>query len=108
MTEITLEGNNIKILETNFEDKCIEVVDLDTNILYTGTDGFDVTRERETPIKIKLYHYTAKHMEKGYIEKKTIKKALEKIYEDNDYSLYMNMEENVNVIYNILKEEGLF
>lgn len=56
---ITLKGGNIKIIKMEHDKRCIEVVDLDNNILYTGTDRFDVIRGRGTPIKVRLYHYTA-------------------------------------------------
>ena len=61
---ITLEGNNIEILKMDYDKGCIEVVDLDNNVLFNGTDIFDVIREREKPIKVKLYHYTAKPVDK--------------------------------------------
>lgn len=62
---ITLEGDNIKILKMDCNKRCIEVVDFNNNILYKGTYRFDVIRERGTPIKIKLYHYTAKPVEEA-------------------------------------------
>lgn len=61
---ITLIGNNIKILRVDYDKWCIEVVDLDNNMLFHGTHVFDVIREREKPIKVVLYHYTAKPVDK--------------------------------------------
>lgn len=61
---ITLEGNNLKILSVDYDKWCIEVVDLDSNMMFNGTYAFDVIREREKPIKVVLYHYTAKPVDK--------------------------------------------
>lgn len=61
---ITLEGSNIKILRVDYDKWCIEVVDLDTNMLFNGTYAFDVIRECEKPTKVVLYHYTAKPVDK--------------------------------------------
>lgn len=61
---ITLEGSNIKILRVDYDKRCIEVVDLDSNVLFIGTYAFDVVREYEKPIKVVLYYYTAKPVDK--------------------------------------------
>lgn len=65
---ITLEGNNIEILRVDYDKRYIEVVDLDSNILFNGTDVFDVIRERGKPIKVVLYYYTAKPVDKSIEE----------------------------------------
>ena len=55
---ITLEGN-IQILKLGYTTGRIEVVDLDTDILYVG-DISEVIYEHDKPLKVKLYHYTTK------------------------------------------------
>lgn len=108
---ITIEGSSVRIIDMNPEKECIEVVENGT--LFKGKE-FEVTCENSIEhgyihgktIKVVLYDYTIEKLEKGYIEKKTIKKALNKIYEDND-GLYMDMDENVDVIYSELENEGL-
>ena len=96
----------------NPEKGCIEVVE--NGALFKGK-VFEVTCENSAEhgyivgktTKVVLYEYSVEKLEKGYIEKKIIKKALDKIYEDND-GLYMDMDENVDVIYSELEKEGLF
>lgn len=80
---IILEGNNIEILKMDYDKGCIEVLDVDNNILYIGTDIFDVIREREKPIQVKLYHYTVemtgnKHMEDVLVENEWLKKSIKR------------------------------
>ena len=108
---ITIEGSSVRIIEMN-EDG-IEVVE--NEVLFKGK-AFEVTCENDVRYggivlakhtKVVLYDYTVEKMEKGYVEKKIIKRALDKIYEDND-GLYMDMDENVDVIYSELEKEGLF
>lgn len=109
---ITIEGSSVRIIDMNPEKECIEVVE--NGALFKGK-VFEVTCENNIEhgyvhgktTKVVLYNYTVEKLEKGYIEKKTIKKALDKIYEDND-GLYMDMDENVDVIYSELEKEGLF
>lgn len=109
---ITIESSSVRIIEMN-EDS-IEVVE--NEVLFKGK-AFEVTCENDIRYdgivlakhtKVVLYDYTVEKLEKGYIEKKTIKKALDKIYGDNDDMLYMDMDENVDVIYSELEKEGLF
>lgn len=107
---ITIEGSSVRIIDMNPEKGCIEVVE--NGALFKGK-VCEVTCENKhgyvhgKSTKVVLYNYTVEKLEKGYIEKKTIKKALDKIYEDND-GLYMDMDENVDVIYSELEKEGLF
>lgn len=111
---ITLEGN-LNIVEMNAEKEYIEVIDGETLFkgkLYEcscetecGDYGYVIKRHQ----KIVLYDYTAEKLKNGYIEKKTIKKALEKIYKDNSYVLCddMDIDENVDVIYDELRKKDL-
>ena len=108
---ITIESSSVRIIEMN-EDS-IEVVE--NGVLFKGK-AFEVTCENDIMYggivlakhtKVVLYDYTVEKMEKGYVEKKIIRKALDKIYEDND-GLYIDMDENVDVIYSELEKEGLF
>lgn len=107
---ITIEGSSIRIIDMNPEKGCIEVVE--NGALFKGK-VFEVTCENQhgyihgKTTKVVLYDYSVEKLERGYIEKKTIKKALDKIYEDND-GLYMDMDENVDVIYSELEKERLF
>ena len=109
---IILEGNDLKILEFNTEKKYLEVVDGDT--LFKG-EIYEMTCENEFEYgyrttkhqKIVMYKYTAEPLEKGYIAKKKIKQAIENIYINNDDMLYLDMDENVDVIYDELEKEGL-
>lgn len=93
---ITLEGNNIKILKMEHDKRCIEVVDLDNNILYNGTDRFDVIRECGTPIKVKLYHYTAKPVEKALKQDELVDNLIQ--YGDS----WKKIEDNVIEFYAIM------
>lgn len=94
----------------NYKKGHIEVVE--NGALFKGK-VFEVTCENQhghihgKTTKVVLYEYSVEKLKKGYIEKKIIKKALDKIYEDND-GLYMDMDENVDVIYSELEKEGLF
>ena len=109
---ITIEGSSVRIIDMNPKKGCIEVVE--NGALFKGK-VFEVTCENSTEYgyigrkttKVVLYEYSVEKLEKGYIEKKIIKKALDKIYEDND-GLYIDMDENVDVIYSELEKEGLF
>lgn len=109
---ITIEGNDITIIEMNPEKSYIEVVDGET--LFRGR-LVEATCENYSDFglisakysKIILKDYTAERLKKGYYEKKLIKKALNKIIEDNDM-LYMDMDENVDVIYDKLESKGCF
>ena len=94
---ITLEGNNLKILSVDYDKWCIEVVDLDSNILFNGTYAFDVIREREKPIKVVLYYYTAKPVDKPIEEvvkeNEQLKKEIENVKDintrcSNEYSYF--------------------
>lgn len=108
---ITIESSSAKIIEMN-DDGSIEVVD--KGVMFKGK-AFEITCENstrygvivESTTKIVLYDYTVEELEKGYVEKKIIKRALNKIYEDND-DMYIDMDENVDVIYSELEKEGLF
>lgn len=108
---ITIESSSVKIIEIN--DDSIEVVE--NGVLFKGK-VFEVTCENDVKYggivlakhtKVVLHEYTVEKLEKGYVEKKIIKRTLNKIYEDND-DLYMDMDENVDVIYSELEKEGLF
>lgn len=108
---ITIESSSVKIIEMN-DDEGIEVVE--NGILFKAK-AFEVTCENNVEhgyihgktTKVVLYDYSVKKLEKGYVEKKIIKRALNKIYEDND-DMYIDMDENVDVIYSELEKEGLF
>jgi len=108
---ITIESSSVRIIEMN-EDG-IEFVE---NGVVFKSKVFEFTCENDVryrgviakkTMKIVLYDYSVKKLEKGYVEKKIIKRALDKIYEDNG-GLYMDMGENVDVIYSELEKEGLF
>lgn len=109
---ITIESGSAKIIEM-YDEGSIEVID--NGVLFKGK-AYEVTCENSMDygggiigknIKVVLYDYTVEKLEKGYVEKKIIKRALDKIYEDND-DLYIDMDENVDVIYSELEKEGLF
>lgn len=110
---ITIESGSAKIIEM-YDEGSIEVID--NGVLFKGK-AYEVTCENSMNygggiigknIKVVLYDYTVEKLEKGYVEKKIIKRALDKIYEENDDMLYMDMDENVNMIYSELEKEGLF
>ena len=96
----------------NSEKGRIEFVE--NGLLFRG-EIIEVTRENTVEhgyihgqtTKVVLHDYTVEKLKKGYVEKKIIKRALNKIYEDND-DLYIDMDENVDVIYSELEKEGLF
>ena len=109
---IIIESSSVRVIEMN-DDDGIEVVE--NGVLFKAK-AFEVTCENDVRYgrvivrrntKVVLYDYTVEKLEKGYVEKKIIKRALDKIYEDND-DLYMDMDENVDVIYSELEKEGLF
>lgn len=109
---ITIEGSSVRIIDMNPEEGCIEVIE--NGVLFKGK-VFEVTCENNIKygyvhgktMKVVLYDYTVEKLKKGYIEKKIIKKALDKIYENND-GLYIDIDESVDVIYSELEKEGLF
>ena len=109
---ITIESSSVRVIEMN-DDDGIEVVE--NGVLFKAK-AFEVTCENDVRYggvivgrntKVVLYDYTVEKLEKGYVEKKIIRRALDKIYEDND-DLYIDMDENVGVIYSELEKEGLF
>lgn len=65
---IILQGDNIKILKLGYKTGHIEVVDLENDILYVGENISEVINEPGKPTKVKLYKYTAKPVEKEYVE----------------------------------------
>lgn len=106
---ITLEGNDLKILEINIEKEYIEVVDGET--LFKGKI-FEYSAENECNYgaisnkqqKIVLYMYTAEPLKKGYAEKKIIEEKLKTI--KHGELLCNDKKKAVDLIYNGLTEHG--
>ena len=111
---ITLEGNCIEFNVYEVENNTAEVIDLENKVLFKGRI-VEATCENHTNFrriqakykKVVLDNYTAEPLPEGYFAKKTIKNAIENIYINNDDLLYIDMDENVDVIYDALKERGV-